>query len=103
MQAATSAQPATATLLVSSHDGGTVPSDRRLISAAAIKPPANGSHALACSKKKEYPVASCWLAHRHHARDKAAKACSAMMTALIPDVAREASRQISDATSGMQK
>src|SRR2546430_15101680 len=103
MRAEPGPTPKKASLLVPSPEGGTVPSDRRLISAAAIKPPANGSHALACSKKKEYPVASCWLAHRHHARDKAAKACSAMMTALIPDVAREASRQISDATSGMQK
>src|SRR6266850_6882831 len=103
MQAATNAQPATATLLVSSHGGGAVPSDRRRISAAAINPPASGSQALACNKKKEYPAASCWLAHRHHARDRAAKACSAMTTALIPDVAREASRQTSHATSGMQK
>src|SRR5258705_9803293 len=103
MQAATNAQPATATLLVSSHGGGAVASHRRRISAAAINPPANGSQALACREKKDDPVASCWLAHRHHANDRTAKTCSVTTTALIPDMAREASRQTRPTISGMKK
>ena len=103
MQPATSTQPAIAMIGDSSHEGSAIPSDRRRISAAAINPPANGSQVLACREKKDDPVASCRLAHRHHANDRAAKTCSATTTALIPDMAREASRQTRPTISGMKK
>src|SRR6478735_1663882 len=102
MQAATSTQPATATIGVCSHEGSAILSDRRRISAAAINPPANGSQALARNEKKDDPMASCWLAHKHHAKDRTAKACNAIITALIFDVAPEATRQTSEATNGIQ-
>src|SRR5262245_28023611 len=103
MQPATSSQPKKAMVRVSSHGGDTTPDDRRLSSAAAISPPANGSHALACKVKNDDPVTSCRLVHRHHASESAAKSCSAIIAAPIPDLARDASRQASPTTSGMKK
>jgi hypothetical protein len=72
MTPATRAQPATATIQVSSHDALETPSDRRWISAAAINPPANGSQARARREKNADPIASCRLSHKHHASDRLA-------------------------------
>jgi hypothetical protein len=72
MQPATSAQPRTAIIHVSSHEGFEAPSNRRRISVAAINPPTNGSQALARKEKKDDPMVSLWLFHKHHARDRAA-------------------------------
>ena len=102
MQPATSTQPATAIIGDCSHEGSAIPSDRRRISAAAINPPANGSQALARNEKKDDPIASCWLVHKHQAKDMAAKASNATIMALIFDVAPEVTRQTSETTSGIQ-
>src|SRR6266436_10316103 len=84
MQPATSVQPRTAIITaiigVSNHEAlaGFLAeflaglSDRRCNSAMAINPPANGSQALAGKAKKDEPVASFWLSHKHHASDSAA-------------------------------
>src|ERR1700753_789055 len=102
MQPATSTQPSTATNGVFIHEGCATPLVRRRISAAAIKPPANGSQARARNEKKADSIASWWLCHRHQIKERAAMARSARIVALIPDFKAEARRQTSDTTNGIQ-
>src|ERR1700749_4722196 len=102
MQPATSTQPSTATNGVFIHEGSTTPLTRRRISAAAIKPPANGSQALARNEKKADSIASCWLCHRHQIKERAAMVWSATIVAPILDFKPEARRQTSDTTNGIQ-
>src|ERR1700742_2853586 len=102
MQPATSTQPSTATNGVFIHEGSTTPLTRRRIPAAAIKPPANGSQALARNEKKADSIASWWLCHKHQIIERAAMACSARIVAPIFDLKLEARRQTSNTTNGIQ-
>src|ERR1700753_2130486 len=102
MQPTTNTQPSTATKGVVIHEGRATPLTRRRNSAAAIKPPANGSQARARNEKKADCIASCWLCHRHQIKERAAMTCSATIVAPILDFKREARRQTSDTTNGIQ-
>src|SRR3954463_16698352 len=102
MQAATRIQPPIAAAGTVSHETSEAPPARRRNSDAAIKPPANGSHARARNEKNADPIMSLWLCQRHHAKEANPTAKNAPIITLGRYFEARACRHTSAATRGIQ-